>query len=1343
MMKTILTTFCILFSIIVLGQATEYPSLKADMPEVIPPSPTVASLMKFEQTPVSNYTGVPEVSIPLFSLGTHSKNINLSAALAYHPASVAADEIASYTGLGWNLIAGGTISRTVRGYADESISAGPKIGIYYENMVNNSNRYHEIVSYSPPANMQEAQIKSEYLWDAFEKGKYDTEHDLYQYNFMGKAGRFYVERDSSGTLVPIKLDDDDVIRIEVDFTFTPGTPYVSYDTYTVNKFVLFDEYGYRYVFDKKEVTTETTNTQFESHNPFASPTSTLSPSGSYTSAYQLGAVYDNNSNLLAEFDYYVEQEQIIDVSWLRNIINGNSSFITDHYSSDQAGFEIVGLLPKTVTTSRARNINTQKLKTIRSIGFGSMEFELENGRLDYNIFGAKRLKRVVRKDYYGTPLDSFDFSYTHSAVSERFGSRLILSGLTQRNFSDPQELHHDFSYIPAPEMSDDIIKDSWGYFTSKPSFETGDYREPNPQIGKIDLLAKITYPTGGCAVFDYEANTYAAIGNETLMNFDANPENWTTASIDFELTASAGEGTRETLLFLNAQNEEKLVSITYDVLGEGNGQVKLYKVVNGVDTLVSGWTSLNFVLSANTTYKMSLTWFDINTTGSCNVHIHYKTRKSLQYQFLYGGGNRIKTIGYFTENVASDYYSIPPEYVPAKELHYSYNYFDNPSKTSGVLAFARPIFSYYVTKACNATDFGPTSITYKTETDTNALVPTKTKGSDVGYRFVTVSEVGKGRTEFTYTSAWEYPETDYMSASPPFVPSKNFDYKRGLLLKESTYDQNSNKIQEVQMDYEITDRMAMTGFRARHAGVGCPAPHSFATYQAFVSCLGDPDCPRYWRFGANCEPGEYLNYVEIKEAFGWVRLKNKVTRQFFYSNSSSSFVENEQSYSYNVNNKKIAYVLSSSGVPGKSAKTSYQYHSGNSSYSKNRIAEIERIDVERVNTNITQGGNDTEMIYTIRATYSNNWGANNSFLPASLWTAKGESANQEERIQFNRYDSWGNVIEVQQKENIKITYLYGYNKAYPVAKIDNMAYQDIPSNLITAIENATPVTIGSALDALRADASVANAMVTTLTYKPGVGVSTVTDPRGYTTRYIYDSFGRLSQVQDHDGNILSENEYHYGFPNWVKTKTYKVATTTAIANPAAEEAQINVTYLDGLGRPIEQIAGRMSGDGYDLITPISYDAYGRQDKEWLPFPSDRTDQPFIDPEIVKADAITFYGMNYSEERPFSEIQFEASRLNRVLKQAAPGTAWAMGGGHEIKFDYQTNANSEVKRLSANSVWSGAKEFYEPTLTDDGFYAEGQLYKTITYDENSGLNPTEQNGSTVEFKDKEGRVVLKR
>jgi YD repeat-containing protein len=52
-------------------------------------------------------------------------------------------------------------------------------------------------------------------------------------------------------------------------------------------------------------------------------------------------------------------------------------------------------------------------------------------------------------------------------------------------------------------------------------------------------------------------------------------------------------------------------------------------------------------------------------------------------------------------------------------------------------------------------------------------------------------------------------------------------------------------------------------------------------------------------------------------------------------------------------------------------------------------------------------------------------------------------------------------------------------------------------------------------------------MVTTYTYDPLIGVTSITDPKDYTVYYEYDDFNRLKQVKDADGKILSENEYNY------------------------------------------------------------------------------------------------------------------------------------------------------------------------------------------------------------------------
>ena len=215
--------------------------------------------------------------------------------------------------------------------------------------------------------------------------------------------------------------------------------------------------------------------------------------------------------------------------------------------------------------------------------------------------------------------------------------------------------------------------------------------------------------------------------------------------------------------------------------------------------------------------------------------------------------------------------------------------------------------------------------------------------------------------------------------------------------------------------------------------------------------------------------------------------------------------------------------------------------------------------------------------------------------------------------------------------------------------------------------------------------------------------------------------------------------------NYVKTTTYKKPTSEgSVDTNLPANATIQVSYFDGLGRPIQQVAHKQSATGKDIVTPIEYDGFGRQVKEYLPYvPTTAASQEY------KANALTdiLNFPDYLGQSPFSEKELENSPLNRVMKKAAPGdiNSWAKGSGHEIKFDYQTNVANEVKLFvaTADGTNYSANGYYAPTLTQTTTYQPNQLYKTITYDENSAATPVEGNGSTVEFKDKEGRVVLKR
>src|ERR1041384_7159810 len=89
---------------------------------VVTPSPNAAALAKFGEWPVNLYTGVPSVSIPLFTLA--SRDINVPISVDYHASGIRVGEIASWVGLGWALNAGGVISRSIRGLNDDNPAAG-------------------------------------------------------------------------------------------------------------------------------------------------------------------------------------------------------------------------------------------------------------------------------------------------------------------------------------------------------------------------------------------------------------------------------------------------------------------------------------------------------------------------------------------------------------------------------------------------------------------------------------------------------------------------------------------------------------------------------------------------------------------------------------------------------------------------------------------------------------------------------------------------------------------------------------------------------------------------------------------------------------------------------------------------------------------------------------------------------------------------------------------------------------------------------------------------------------------------------------------------------------------
>src|SRR5436190_12157470 len=104
---------------------------------VIPPSATAASIGKYGEVPVSLYTGIPNISIPLYEIKDGPLNLPIS--LSYHAAGIRLEEIASAVGLGWTLNFGGMINRQQRGKPDEYNWTGRPQQNRIETLINSGN----------------------------------------------------------------------------------------------------------------------------------------------------------------------------------------------------------------------------------------------------------------------------------------------------------------------------------------------------------------------------------------------------------------------------------------------------------------------------------------------------------------------------------------------------------------------------------------------------------------------------------------------------------------------------------------------------------------------------------------------------------------------------------------------------------------------------------------------------------------------------------------------------------------------------------------------------------------------------------------------------------------------------------------------------------------------------------------------------------------------------------------------------------------------------------------------------------------------------------------------------
>lgn len=157
---------------------------------------------------------------------------------------------------------------------------------------------------------------------------------------------------------------------------------------------------------------------------------------------------------------------------------------------------------------------------------------------------------------------------------------------------------------------------------------------------------------------------------------------------------------------------------------------------------------------------------------------------------------------------------------------------------------------------------------------------------------------------------------------------------------------------------------------------------------------------------------------------------------------------------------------------------------------------------------------------------------------------------------YDKYDQYGNVLQLTGKDRTPVSYLWGYQGLYPVAQLKGVPYTQIPVRFLSNVNITNPGTdaqLRSLLYELK-DSFPGQEQVSGYTYKKLTGLSSRFDERGIVTFYEYDPYGRLTSVKDHNGKSMESHTYHMLnastgslMPFWVNTPLITTIYDDAIA----------------------------------------------------------------------------------------------------------------------------------------------------------------------------------------------------
>jgi hypothetical protein len=460
------------------------------LPKISPGSPEQASIAKFGNYKVNLFTGLPDISIPLYEIKCGELTLPIS--ISYHASGIKVNDCGSWVGIGWSLNAGASITRKVMGLPDEMP------GNYLHAGFGQTVRDATTISTTNQNDL-------DYL-SSVNRGSTDVEPDIFSYNLPGKGGSFLFNQKDNYKPIIIPFDP-----IKIDM---PST----------TEFKLTDEGGVLYDFNDGEGTSSSSN----------------GTTTNYQSAWVITQIQSANRQDAINFSY--------DSRW------GDVSEDIEDYVSVSDNVQNYNIYQSSPVPPLSSQVNIDvwtSEKKIKEITFtnGKVDFipsvsDREDGYTGQKLLSSIEIynKDVSTGSYKLIKKIIFHQTYFTNGVSDHYNKRLKLNSIDIQDNNNNTVETYSFDYntsinLPSKKLS--RSRDFWGYYNNKSNNTlvprqqyymryTGggtpiyvgsnviNGRDPDPNFMQACMLETIHYPTGGHTDFEFETNQYKDEGDNTL-----------------------------------------------------------------------------------------------------------------------------------------------------------------------------------------------------------------------------------------------------------------------------------------------------------------------------------------------------------------------------------------------------------------------------------------------------------------------------------------------------------------------------------------------------------------------------------------------------------------------------------------------------------------------------------------------------------------------------------------------------------------------------------------------------------------------------------------------------------